>query len=337
MSLISVHPGDISTALVAAPAGSIVQATEPGQYVIGKTINLLRAAVTLDVLGNPLSLYASSGASSNIVVGAGAAHFTIKNFKAKGAGCFVLTYADFTTIQDGVFADGFLNAAKTDGGRYLNFLRNKVGKTNSVAVYVESDGSVIDGTAPTNASDPTKYNSSFAGSAGEYDVRYEVNTAGRKPIGGLLRNTYLYNHNSLVKNGVGPRMIDNWRMTQCLLDCTIRFGQVPGAGQPPITNPNLCNANAVIDHCVFVKSDPGNSPVAIFEGSTVAATAITFGPLINEGSPPFVIATGSVLAATACTQQVYQGEQPKRLVAISSTGTYHLTNNGVVYVPKPAA
>lgn len=275
-----------------------------GNYLMDETI-LLPTGCTIEGNNSTLKAIPSVGASSCFKVTT--PRVTVRGFKVSSSSVFFYTNADKSTIDHCSFGldmppGSVLQAAKTDiGGTNFRFVNNYVGITGSVGVFITANSSVID-------------NCIFAGSVGEYCLRYEVSDSGVKPHGATITNSRFTNHNQWNKNAIGFRMIDNVFMKTCVMDGTMRFGQSTAL------YPGATNSKCIVDHVTFILPDPSGPPIGIYQGADVEVNWCIFHAPINTKTPPINVDSNSIVEVSYDTQNVWTTEVPRRLVGSSSRG-----------------
>jgi hypothetical protein len=311
---------DLAPLIEQAHDGTTLLCTPGGSYTFGHTVQCKLNGVTIEGNGSTLACTPSPGASSSLVVYGG--HFTLADFSILKANVFLRDYGPACTVTGCTF-DGCTSVILTgEAGTGLLVQRCSFAKgILSVPVYITTDSSTVD-------------SCSFAGSVGEYCLRYDFTDAGRKPVGALISNCSFVNHNAPGKDAVGFRGIDSARMTNCTIDGDVRFGGNPPLGSPAVVSATTYNAACMVDHCTFSGIADGGAAIRIYMGSTVSVTSCTFN--CGANTIPISVDQMSILAATGNVQQHAAGVTIKPLIGSSSLGARMESGTTGAVVAAPA-
>lgn len=328
---------DLYPIYLAAAPNAVIRLAPGANYACSRTVSPAVAQTGVHTVGDPefppnIVCFADNGGNC---FRTGAANWTFtdcdlvcSSVTASGGTTPAVAFyvrADGVTINHcGI--NGSVNGVKSDvGGTALTFTNNHVYQTTSVSAYI---------TQGTNAAGKQTVISgnTFDSSLGEAVIRVDNDLNGTIPDGILIANNTI-GAAAGQKQSIELRLGHDVSISGGTANA-IRVGQAP---KLPIVTPNAtayCR-NFSISGVTFSNPPAGTNAVQIYQGSTGTVSGNVFAESCNA-NPPASVDQVSVVAFTGNIQQVYAGEAAKRLVGISSKGTYTMdASNVVVVVARP--
>lgn len=277
-----------------------------GHYKLGSLANL---KYSLDGSGSLLDI--PQGTTNFKAVAPGV---TLANWIAYKGGLFFEAAADNCQLVGcklgvGQAPGSFMGAFKTvPGGTNAKFRGNHVGVTTSVSAYCDQNGVQVGG--------PNDVDKNILdGSLNEYALRLEVGGADGKtiPVGALVQKNTV--SNGTRKDAIGVRAFLLTNVLDNIISGDVRYGQVPGAGEPAPTVGQYCTGNLLRNH--FASNGMLISLCEAYQGVKLLVGSNIF---TNPIAPAVTADSYSEITTQDNTVQVYAGSHPWEFWAASAKG-----------------